>query len=150
MNCDESSKYNDACSHNFKAPTSIETLADLDQYTYHAELLMTIIKAMSISLPWFEDSSRRNGPHCLAEVSLKLPGHIPTSQEGNHAEYHPPRESYLVDLLHASVDPNNYDKKGNTPLMAFITHTLADEDDNSSTAKTSQRWGKSSLAKPRR
>lgn len=136
MNWDELSKYNDVCSHNFKTPTFIETLSDLEQYTYHAELLKTVIKSMS--LPWFEDSSGRNGLHCLAEVSLKLPGHIPPIQEDDNADHRPPRERYLIDLLHAGVDPNNYDKKGNTPLMAFITHTRVDEDDEL-TARILQR-----------
>jgi ankyrin repeat protein len=127
INRAESPKYDDLFSHNFKIPTFIETLSDLEQYTYHADLLRTVIKAMS--LPWVEDSSGRNGLHCLAEVSLKLPGHIPTTQEEDHVDHHPPRERYLVDLLHAGVDPNNFDKNGNTPLMAFIIHTRVEEKD---------------------
>lgn len=126
MDRPEASKYDDICSHNFKTPTFIETLADLEQYTYHAELLRTVIKATF--LPWFEDSSGRNGLHCLAEVSLKLPGHIPSTHGDDTGDHRPPRERYLADILHAGVDPNNYDKKGNTPLMAFITHTRVDED----------------------
>ena len=81
-----------------------------------------------MSLPWFEDSRGRNGLHCLAEVSLKLPGHLPSSQDDTPADQRPPRERYLDGLLNAGVDPNSYDKRGNTPLMAFIAHTRMDKD----------------------
>lgn len=123
----KSTKCVDLYAHNFEKPTFIESLADLEQYTYHADLLRTIIKA--ISLPWFEDSNGRNGLHCLAEVSLKLPGHIWSANESDSA----PRERYLIDLLQAGVDTNNYDKQGSTPLMAFIANSRADEDDELTT-----------------
>jgi hypothetical protein len=123
----ESTQYHDLSSHNFKSPAMIETLADLEMYTYHTELLKTVNKAML--LPWFEDSRGRNGLHCLAEVSLNLPGHIPPSPDDDSpADRRPPREKYLDGLLNAGVDINNYDKRGNTPLMAFITRTRVDED----------------------
>ncbi|KAK0667865.1 hypothetical protein QBC41DRAFT_278074 [Cercophora samala] len=44
------------------------------------------------------------------------------------------RLRHLTGLLHHShVDVNAYDKSGNTPLMAFITHISDDQDDKSKT-----------------
>lgn len=44
------------------------------------------------------------------------------------------RLRHLTGLLHHShVDVNAYDKSGNTPLMAFITHIPDDQDDKSKT-----------------
>ncbi|KAK0747427.1 hypothetical protein B0T21DRAFT_446329 [Apiosordaria backusii] len=44
------------------------------------------------------------------------------------------RLRHLTGLLqHSQVDVNAYDKSGNTPLMAFITHIPDDQDDKSKT-----------------
>jgi ankyrin repeat protein len=93
-------------------------------------LLRTIRKAYTER--GYEDSRGRNGLHCLAEVSLNLPiPEVPFSSEpeSNIAILSNPRERYLEDLLGAGVDPNSYDKRGITPIMAFIIYLLDAEDD---------------------
>lgn len=116
---------------NYEKDNSIETIEDLRLYTKHAELLRTI--RLASDNPFFEDTHGRNGLHCLAEVSLDLPipGKFPTPGTENTATpAKPRRQHYLENLLKAGVDPNNFDKQGSTPLMAFVTHEPAgDEDD---------------------
>jgi hypothetical protein len=115
---------------NYGKHTFIETIEDLQLYEQHADLLRTILKACTE--PRYEDLSGRNGLHCLAEVSLDLP--IPgvafrpetNANDGNHRT---PRERYLEDLLRAGVDPDNHDKRGDRPLMAFIRYLRVGEDD---------------------
>lgn len=111
---------------------SISTILDSPRYGHHADLLKTIITAGEI--PWFEDSNGRNGLHCLAEVNFDLP--LP-NRSGCGVRYcgkeETIRELYLDNLLGAGVDSNNYDKEGNTPIMAFITHKRTSEDDNTTT-----------------
>lgn len=107
------------------ASTPIETMEDLQLYGFHADLLRTIRTATSS--PRYEDEHGRNGLHCLAEVSLSL--HIPCPLPSGQAKNHTRREAYLSDLIEVNVDPDNCDKAGVTPLMAFILHTRDDEDD---------------------
>ncbi len=121
---------------NYEKRCHIETWEDLQRYAYHADLLKTIIQAGE--LPWFEDSRGRNGLHCLAEVDFILPTPKDQSTEANSPELQPAeveclREQLLDNLLEAGVNPNNYDKDGNTPLMAFVTHAHAAEDDDTTT-----------------
>lgn len=115
---------------NFGKSTAIETVHDLVVYAQHAELLRDIRHSMNN--PRHEDAGGRNGLHCLAEVCLDLP--LPDDAVSSEAEEtagipQTQRERYLQDLLKSSVDVNNHDKQGYTPLMAFIIHTRAGEDD---------------------
>jgi len=116
--------------HNYEKNTSIETIEDLQRYEHHADLLRTISKAGA--WPWFEDSNGRNGLHCLAEVSFRLPipGILSNQAREKHTEADDPRERYLVNLLAVGVDTNSYDKGGNTPLMSFVRHAREDDNDN--------------------
>jgi ankyrin repeat protein len=100
---------------------------------YHADLLRTILKAGD--MPWLEDFRGRNGLHCLAEVDFELPIPTNSSSQGNSLEEKEEgtRQRYLDSLLDAGVNPNNYDTEGNTPLMAFITHHRAGENDDTAT-----------------
>ena len=117
--------------HNYEKNNFIETMEDLQRYEYHADLLRTILKAGD--MPWFEDSRGRNGLHCLAEVDfdLPIPNHSPNQANSPEEKEENIRERYLETLLNAGVNPNNYDMEGNTPLMAFIIHARAGEDDDS-------------------
>jgi ankyrin repeat protein len=107
---------------------SIETIEDLQEYEFHADLLRTILRAGED--PAFEDADGRNGLHCLAQVSFDLPQstldpHQPSSFEK--------KETYLDQLLLAGVNPNSHDEHGDTPLMAFIATQRVSEDDSSTT-----------------
>ena len=125
------------CLHHYEKQNFVHDLDDLRRYEHHADLLRTIIKAGV--KPWFEDSKGRNGLHCLAEVAFDLPlPDKPTTrprspQDDQATKRNALRESYLDGLLVAGVNPNNFDKKGNTPLMSFIIHTRAGEDDDATT-----------------
>lgn len=127
----------DECLHYYEKQKFVHNLEDLRRYEHHADLLRTIIKAGD--KPWSEDSKGRNGLHCLAEVAFDLSlsdkaATLPRSQQDDKATNSDARrESYLEGLLAAGVNPNNHDKKGNTPLMAFIIHTRAGEDDDATT-----------------
>lgn len=119
---------------NFKNNSFIQTVEDLQRYTYHADLLKTILA--SRRNPRFEDSNGRNGLHCLAEVSFNLP--MPMSQSSqitSHVENNNAAQllENLDYLLEAGVDPNSHDKEGVTPFMAFIVHRRRGEDDDSIT-----------------
>lgn len=125
------------CLHHYEKQNFVHNLDDLRRYEHHADLLRTIIKAGD--KPWFEDSKGRNGLHCLAEVAFDLPlpnkpAKRPRFLRDNEAtNRNALRESYLDSLLAAGVNPNNYDKKGRTPLMSFIIHTRAGEDGDATT-----------------
>jgi len=109
----------------------IENLEDLQQYELHADLLRTILRAGED--PLFEDVDGCNGIHCLAQVRLDLPvpdtdtNQVGSSTEASHSTSS--RERYLEQLLLGGVDPNSYDKHGNTPFMAFIIHKRDEEDE---------------------
>jgi ankyrin repeat protein len=123
--------------HYYENQALIYTMDDLQQYEHHANLLRTIVRAGNE--PWFEDSKGRNGLHCLAEVAFDLPlpkspaGQAEFPKEEELGNFKTLRERYLDGLVTAGVNPNNYDKEGNTPLMAFITHTRTNEDDETTT-----------------
>lgn len=124
----------DGYAHNYQNSDHIQTMEDLQRYTYHADLLKTINESRKNSR--FEDSGGRNGLHCLAEVSFDL--HPSTSQPRpttppNESNYTVRLQKHLDYLLDAGVDPNSHDKEGVTPFMAFIIHTRPGEDDNSIT-----------------
>jgi ankyrin repeat protein len=125
------------CLHHYEKQNFVHNLDDLRRYEDHADLLRTIINAGD--KPWFEDSKGRNGLHCLAEVAFDLPlpdkpATQPRSPQDDEAtNRNARRECYLDGLLAAGVNPNNCDKKGNTPLMSFIIHTRAGEDDGATT-----------------
>jgi ankyrin repeat protein len=123
------------CLPNYRKHFSIETVEDLHSYEQHADLLRTILKACT-GQPQYEDSSGRSGLHCLAEVSLDLPvpaASILSPTDGNAGNQQTPRERYLEDLLRAGVDPDNHDKRGDTPLIACIRHVRVGEDDATTT-----------------
>ena len=108
----------------------VQSLEDLRQYELNAELLRTIVQAGDD--PSFEDTKGRNGLHCLAKVRLDLPTSDDHSDRDptSPAEFSMTRcERYLEQLLVAGVNPNSHDKRGITPLMAFIMHSREGEDD---------------------
>lgn len=47
----------------------------------------------------------------------------------------------MDQLLHKYVSPNSYDKHGITPVMSFIIHARAEEDDVSTTKLLQRLWG---------
>jgi ankyrin repeat protein len=112
----------------------------------HAELRKTIIKG---SAGFAETKYQgRNGLHCLAEscISLRL-----EAQEGDTDRFQLKRKrqvettlrhEYIVNtvkrLLEVGVDPNDYDKRGNTPLMAFIRNDLSPKPERKITAEVLQ------------
>ncbi|KUJ10636.1 ankyrin [Mollisia scopiformis] len=124
---------------NYGDQVSITTMEELCLYDHHRALLKTIVKAYSS--PRHEDNDGRNGLHCLAEVSLTLPiqCEIPnyaTACDG--LAFRTRREGLLYGLVHVGVDPDNHDKEGLTPLMAFIIHTRDGEDEDATERLLSQ------------
>jgi hypothetical protein len=108
----------------------------------HARLLETA--GLAIDVPDIEDTIGRNGLQCLAEASLNL-GEDPEILEPNHKRKRDQsdpdpsktrltfRYELVQKMVHVGVDVNNYDKKGNTVLMAFVTHLQDGEDDKTLT-----------------
>ncbi|KAI6248215.1 hypothetical protein HI914_03087 [Erysiphe necator] len=107
----------------------------------HARLLE--IARSAFITPTIEDKDGRNGLQCLAEASLTLS--IDNSQvsvkgytnKRKADQPEPERVSSRLDLRHelveklisAGVSLNNYDRAGNTVLMAFVQHLKDGEDD---------------------
>jgi ankyrin repeat protein len=119
---------------NFRKHDWIENLEDLQQYELHADLLRSIVCAGDD--PLYEDADGRNGLHCLAEVRLDLPipGKLSNRKSPSDLQFSTTsRERYLEQLLLAGVDPNNHDKQGITPFMAFIIHRREGEDEDLTT-----------------
>jgi hypothetical protein len=120
---------------NYENHPNIENIDDLVQYEQHVDHWRTILTGKQ--LPWFEDSSGRNGLHCLAEASLVTPDkplpHRLLAQLQSWGDPIHDRAGLVNVLLATGVNPNNYDKEGNTPLMSFITHDRAPESDQIST-----------------
>jgi ankyrin repeat protein len=119
--------------HDYKNNTVIETVEDLRRYEIRADLLRTIKK--SEMNPEVEDGNGRNGLHCLAEVSFDLISQKVAPVEPDHSKRSSKlpsqHEQHLRRLLQSNVDINSYDKDGTTPLMAFVIHTRASEDEAS-------------------
>jgi hypothetical protein len=138
--CKSSSNKDEHPARSYENHPSIQTVDDLLKYEQHVDYWRTIVAAKDTS--WFEDSNGRNGLHCLAEASLvssdmPLPSllldQLESIRRTEPTETHNDREFLIRSLLGARVDPNSYDNNGNTPLMAFIIHARAGEDDNSTT-----------------
>lgn len=98
--------------------------------------------------PWVEDEEGRNGLHCLAAAVLssssvvrkynlddqgmpttrrprkdKLPKDLDSCKQKLEL-----RQGRLEALLEVGVNPNHYDIRGNTPLMAFAAQLPEDDD----------------------
>ncbi|ORY56962.1 uncharacterized protein BCR38DRAFT_414274 [Pseudomassariella vexata] len=104
-----------------------------------AQLVKIINDAFAIK-PTIEDAQGRNALHCLAEVAFDanlVPQeasrdeitHSPVSKRKLDDNYEPKdscplsyRMQYLGTLLEAGVDVNHYNSKGDTVLMAFVSH----------------------------
>jgi hypothetical protein len=108
----------------------------------HARLLETA--GLAIDVPDVEDTQGRNGLQCLAEASLSLgdDNEISTAshkRKRDQSDLDPSttRLTFRYELVQkmttVGVDVNNYDKKGNTVLMAFVTHLQDGEDDKTLT-----------------
>jgi hypothetical protein len=108
----------------------------------HARLLETA--GLAIDVPDIEDTQGRNGLQCLAEASLTLSEDNEKSTASNKRKRDqsdpdpsPTRLAFRYELVQkmiaVGVDVNNYDKKGNTVLMAFVTHLQDGEDDKTVT-----------------
>lgn len=98
--------------------------------------------------PHMEDSEGRNGLHCLAAAILSSSSLLQKhslDEEGTPTNRRPRkdkmpkdldscterlqrRQEFFEGLLEAGVDPNHYDARGNTPLMAFAAQ-LPENDD---------------------
>ncbi|PMD34833.1 ankyrin [Hyaloscypha variabilis F] len=108
----------------------------------HARLLETA--RLAIDVPDIEDTQGRNGLQCLAEASLSLGDEeeVSTANNKRKRDQSDPdpaktrlafRYELVQKMIEVGVDVNNYDKKGNTVLMAFITHLQDGEDDKTLT-----------------
>jgi len=108
----------------------------------HARLLETA--RLAIDVPDIEDTQGRNGLQCLAEASLSLgddeeisPANNKRKRDQSDPDPAKTRLAFRYELvqkmIEVGVDVNNYDKKGNTVLMAFITHLQDGEDDKTLT-----------------
>ncbi|KAE8450366.1 hypothetical protein EG329_006440 [Mollisiaceae sp. DMI_Dod_QoI] len=131
----------DQLARNYENHPPITSVDDLVQYEQHVDEWRTILAAKQF--PWFEDSNGRNGLHCLAAASLvsndkPLPDYLlaqlnsfklATECKNDTND----RQCFLDRLLDVGVDPNNYDKAGNTPLMAFIFHHRRAESEEATT-----------------
>jgi ankyrin repeat protein len=122
---------------NYENHPSIVDVNDLFLYEQHVDYWRTILTAKNS--PWFEDSSGRNGLHCLAEASLvtaemPLPATLLNQLESLKDMGDGDKTSdlgyFVKSLLNVGVDPNNYDNAGNTPFMAFIIHYHVSETDD--------------------
>lgn len=125
---------------NYENHPQIKSLSDLLLYEQHVDYWRTIIAAKDS--PWFQDSTGRNGLHCLAEASLVTPDKpLPSAllcelnslKDMGNPERNSDRGCFVKCLLNIGVDPNNYDNNGNTAFMAFIIHRRAAEDDDDTT-----------------
>jgi hypothetical protein len=130
LNKNKSTNFENCSIPNFCKNTVVETVDDLVVYAHYAELFRDI--RPSINDPFHEDASGRSGLYCLAEICLDLP--LPEDPVSSEAEPTPDttqtqRKRYLQGLLKSGTDTNNHDKQGYIPLMAFIIHTRAGEDD---------------------
>ncbi|KAF6842400.1 ankyrin repeat protein [Colletotrichum musicola] len=103
-----------------------------------------------------QDSQGRNGLHCLADAILsqetllnrfphalrdeEQPQHQLVTSGSRKRKHNKPaasdsskerltiRETIVRDLIELGVDPNHYDKYGNTVLMAFVAQLPEDDD----------------------
>ncbi|KAF9874417.1 ankyrin repeat protein [Colletotrichum karsti] len=118
-----------------------------------ANLLRTINEAYR--KPRLQDSQGRNALHCLADAILSQESLLakfgapsdeqqqtsPVSRKRKHnkpvlqkalsdssKERLTARENVVRDLIDLGVDPNHYDKYGNTVLMAFVAQLPEDDD----------------------
>jgi ankyrin repeat protein len=115
------------------------SLDDADALLHkHARLLETASKA--INSPSIQDSEGRNGLQCLAEAALdidKTKAQVDSSNKRKRDQTKPDfsskcfafRYELVQKMVYLGVDVNNYDKSGNTVLMAFVTHFPDGEDD---------------------
>lgn len=93
------------------------------------------IVAKACSQFFAEDYYGRNGLHCLARVRFEDASNDeqPTSTRKQSMSLRRQfRQSQCTRLLGAGVNPNAYDKVGNTPLLAFLqsSHTRAEGNDD--------------------
>lgn len=136
-----------------EALTSIPMTIDKQGLLYeNAWLLETV--AIALDEPTIEDSEGRNGLQCVAEVSLVLALKVPytagnprkrrardslsipdiaAAQRDSQPKPMQFRYELVWNLINAGVDRNNYDRQGNTVLMAFVTHLSDGEDDKNLT-----------------
>ncbi len=123
------------------SPLNNQTQTEEDCFLLkHARLLETA--SLSLNLPSIEDSEGRNGLQCLAEASLALSidNKEVSAKAFNKRKRDKPDPEFLSGrlqlrfefaqkLIAGGVDVNNYDKHGNTVLMAFVTYLPDGEDD---------------------
>lgn len=109
------------------------------------EMLKIVVDAVKVDTinwtqpdPRSEDSRGRNAFHCLAEVELdvqRIQDPIHDTQRQKKRKFkeeeeetkpapsrHDQRLELLQGIIHAKVDVNHYDNRGQTPLMSFIKY----------------------------
>ncbi|KAF4471824.1 Ankyrin repeat domain-containing 23 [Fusarium albosuccineum] len=109
--------------------------------------LLEFVRASELD-PRLEDSEGRNGLHCLAAATLSNSSILqkyglddegkptnrkhrkdkPTKDLDSSTNRYELRFNLLQGLIAAGVDPNHYDSRGNTPLMAFAAQLPEDDD----------------------
>jgi hypothetical protein len=150
-----------------ESPVSSDDQAFLSK---HARLIE--VARIAFDIPCIEDPQGQNGLQCLAEASLTLSidskdvnvpaGHSNKRKRGQaDADASSMRlvlrYELVQQLVAAGVGLNNYDKEGNTVLMAFITHLHDGKDDktlarllrhiiqNGANVQLRNRYGESAL-----
>jgi hypothetical protein len=163
----EAASIESAPTSNISPIASQDNLNDADALVYkHARLLEIATRA--IDSPRIEDSEGRNGLQCLAEAALdmdKTKALADNSNKRKRDQSKPDSSSKCLTLrfqlaqqmVSLGVDINNYDKNGNTVLMAFVTHLPDGEDDktlaklfhhlirNGANMHWRNRWGETAL-----
>ncbi|KAI1767011.1 ankyrin [Hypoxylon sp. FL1150] len=116
-------------------------LGDESRILSQTEMLKIVLDAVKVDTinvtqpdPRSEDSHGRNAFQCLAEVELdvhRVQGSVQKKRkfkEEEEEETKPApgrreqRLEFLRGIIHARVDVNHYDNRGQTPLMSFIRY----------------------------
>jgi hypothetical protein len=110
-----------------------DSLTEEEQAFIYKHARLIEVARIAFDMPVIEDVEGRNGLQCLAEASLSL-GISNKRKRDQSSPDHPSmrlklRYKLVKEAVAAGVDVNNYDKKGNTVLMSFVTFMHDGEDD---------------------
>ena len=128
---------------NFKSTprsSTPKTVFKDDDLWKHARLIETA--RLALDIPWIEEQEGRNGLQCIAEAVLDIhveDGKVVSSNACKRKRGQPEiivlslrlhlRYELVKSLVSSGVNVNNYDSRGSTVLMAFVTHLPDGEDD---------------------